>query len=403
MQDKSQTFIWSDGWWIEGSKGWFVDGMENTLFCVDMNTGECEKAVCIPDEGNGTYRLNPYCVKYGRDIYCIPLSGHSIWIYNLDIETFTELNIKKLPERQPRGSQYWVVDDMIYIVLGNWNRIIEVDTVQRIISNYYIICENDNVWCSTLADGKICALSFESGKIYQFDLLTKEVKTYVLPDTKKRLTEICYDGERFWLSGYENEVYVWNSEDDNFAIINFSEIFQVNYTDHKTEYTTDKRVSPVFNRIIAVGGYIWFIPIQARKIMYVDKQTAKVSVLDIYEEDIISDTIKKKQGIGNYLLEYVWNDRYIGLFSAQNGCILEIDTKKLIYHWKEYYFSEQCMQQRLQQYCKMHKGIYLEGNDLLCAQAYHMHMEHHIEVFGESRIDNVGMAIYTRLIKESMQ
>lgn len=396
MQNKSQTFIWSDGWWIEGTKAWFICGTSNTLFCVDMNIGKCEKVVCVPDEGEGTYRLNPYCVKCGRDIYCIPGSGQSIWIYNLDDKTFIELNIKKLPRRQQHGSQYWVLDDKLFIIVGNWNRVIEVNTDQGTISDYYIICENDSICCGVLAEDNIYALSSKSCKIYQFDILTKKVKTHLLPGIKKRLAGICFDGERFWLSGYENEVYVWDREKGNLTTINFSEIFKVDCIDRDMERTTDNQVSSVFNRIIAVGEYIWFIPIHERKIIYANKQTTELSMFEIYEEDRMSAAVSRAQCIGNYILEYVRDDRYIGLFSAKNRRILEIDTKKLIYQWKEYYFSEQC----LQQYCRIYKGIYFEGRDPLCLPAYQM--ENQAKAFEKSNIDNIGMAIHTRMIQENV-
>lgn len=397
MQNKSQTFIWSDGWWLEGNKAWFIDGMTNTLFCVDMNIGKCEKVVCIPDEGEGTYRLNSYCAKCGRDIYCIPGSGQSIWIYNLDDEIFTEVNLKNLPERYPPGGMYWVLDDKIFIVVDNWNRIIEVNTDRGLISDYYIICENDSVYCSVLADDSIFALSSKLGRIYQFDILTKKVTAHLLPGIKKRLARIGFDGERFWLSGYEKEVYVWDRENDNLTTINFSGIYKVDCTDQETERTVDNYGSSVFNRIIAVGEYIWFIPIQERKIMYANKQTTKLSVLKIYEEDQMNAAVSRVQYIGNYILEYVRDDRYIGLFSAKSRRVLEIDTKELIYQWKEYYFSEQY----LQQYCKKCKGIYYEGRDPLCVPAYHMESQE--EVFEESSIDNIGMAIHTRMVQEDVQ
>lgn len=49
MKDYSQTFIWSDGWCLESDKAWFVDGMSNTLFCVKLHSGKCEKVGCIPE------------------------------------------------------------------------------------------------------------------------------------------------------------------------------------------------------------------------------------------------------------------------------------------------------------------------------------------------------------------
>lgn len=396
MKSMSQTFIWSDGWWLEDDKGWFVDGMSNTLFCVDLNTGECEKVCSIPGSEEGTYRQNPYCFKCGSDIYCTPGSGGSIWIYNLDNGTLIELEMDR-PKQHELGSQFWIWGEMVFLVTANWNKIIEVSISQKAITNYYTICENDGIRGSVLVGDDIYAVSSKSGIIYQFDLMSKEVRAYLLPGIENRISTICFDGEKFWLSGYQDEVYIWNKEKDNLTTINFSNQLEESYSDNKVEQTVDNCSSPVFNRVVAVGEYIWFIPIRKGKIVYANKVTTELFMFEVFEEDGISVALKKAQGIGNYLLEYVRNDRYIGLFSANNSRVLEIDVKQLIYQWKEYYFSEQY----LQCYCKVCEGIYYEGKDPLCIQAYHMRNQAKEAAGGN--IDSIGMRIHGRLNRESMQ
>ena len=41
-KSKDNTFVWSNEWWLEDSKAWFICGMSNVLFCIDFNTGQCE-------------------------------------------------------------------------------------------------------------------------------------------------------------------------------------------------------------------------------------------------------------------------------------------------------------------------------------------------------------------------
>lgn len=387
MKGKNQSFIWSDGWWLEGDKAWFVDGMSNTIFCVDLNTGECDKINSIPNSEEGTCRQNPYCAKYGRDIYCIPGYGQSIWIYNLDDNTFTEVEVDRPKQDAPR-SQFWIWGDKLFIVMANWNKVIEVCPSQRRITNYYKICENDNVRRGILVGDQIYAVSSESGRIYQFDLQTKEVKVHTHSNMAEKLLTICFDGEKFWLSGYQKELYIWNKENDNLTGVSLPRDFKIG--------NTDNYQIPVFGKAVAVGEYIWFIPARAEKIVYVNKKTTVSSVFEICEEDKIWTAIQKFQDIANYIYQYVRDHRYIGLFSARNGCILEIDTKELTYQWKEYYFSRQY----LQQYCETCEGIYYEGQDPLCIQDYHMRsLTVSFEADNISTDSNsIGKKIYTRLI-----
>lgn len=385
MKNKSQTFIWSAGWWFEGDKAWFVDEVSNTLFCVDLKTGECEKVNCIPNSGEGTYCQNPYCAKCGRDIYCIPGYGGGIWIYNLDDNTFTEVDIDR-PEQHLPGSQFWIWGEILFIVMANWNKVIEVSISQKRITNYYIICENDCVRRSVLVGDKIYAVSSESGRIYQFDILTKEVKVYIHSDITKKLFAICFDGEKFWLGGYQRDMYIWDKEKDTLTTISFPDDLKIGNID---DYQL-----PMFGKAVAVGEYIWFIPIRAEKIIYVNSGTMVWFVFEICDEDKICISLQKFRGIPNYIYQYVRDDRYIGVFSARNGRIFEIDTKQLTYQWKEYYFSEQY----LKQYCETFEGIYYEGRDPLYIQDYHMRSL--TAGFESNNIDtdSIGKKIYTRLI-----
>lgn len=388
MEGKILKFTWSDGWWIEDNKGWFVDGRSNALFCVNLDTSECKKLDCIPDTGERTYRLNPYCIKCDRNIYCIPGFGRYIWIYNLDNSTFTKVDMNRSEKCLP-GSRFWVWRNAVFIVPVNWNKIIEINVEQGEITNYYTICEDDTVQRSVLIDDSIYAVSSEKGKIYQFDLKTKEKKTHLIIGIEEKLFAVCFDGKKFWLSGYKEKVYVWDKERDKLISISFPR----NYKNEKNTYKL-----PMFERIVAVGEYIWFIPIGAEKIMYMNRDTTELSIFEIFEKDRISVSLQKCQEIANYIFQYVRDGRYIGLFSAKNSRILEIDTEQLSYQWKEYYFSEQFLQQCV----TSGEGIYYEGKDPLYIQIYHVQngtmwlRQRHVD------IDSVGMQIHTKLIKERL-
>ena len=394
MIGKDQSFTWSEGWWLEGDKAWFVNGMCNILFGVDLNTGECDQVACIPNPEKETESQNPYCTKCGSDIYCIPGIGGSIWIYNLDNKVFTELKVDRPGQHAP-GSQFWIWNGSIFIVAANWNKVIEISIDQRKITNYYTICEGDSVRRSVLVCDKIYAVSSESGTIYQFDLSTKKVEMYLHPEMAKKAFAIGFDGEKFWLCGYYQEAYVWDKKNDNLIIVEFSNDFEVHDRNEKINCTVKGPTAPMFGQVAAMGKYIWFIPTMAEKIVYINKETAAICVFDLYEEDKMNISPRKCQGIGNYIIQYIKDNRYIGLFSARNSRILEIDPEQLIYRWKEYYFSERY----LQQYCETCKGIYYEGEDLLCTYAYHMNkLTAHYKT---NSVDTVGMKIYTKMTGEN--
>lgn len=399
MANKVQMFLWSDGWWIEEDEAWFVDGMSNTLFDVDLNTGECDTVKRIPELAECTFRLNPICIKCDRDIFCIPGIGKRIWVYNLDDDVFTEVEIDKSEQHQ-LGSRVWNLGDAIFIVGANWNKIIEVSICEKAIKNYYMICANDCIGESIFVNGKIYSVSSRYSRVYQFDVLTKKVDTYSLPNIEKRIFTMCFDGEKFWLSGYHNEIYIWDKEENKLTTIDsfpddFNNCGLADNINQASEYAMNSYASPVFKYSIAVGGHIWFIPVESDKIIYINKKTAALSVFELCKEDIAKSNV---WGIANYLLEYVRNDRYIGLFSAKNSRILEIDTEQLSYQWKEYYFSDKCVQQ----YYKDCKGIHYEDGVVLYSQAYRFGLQATGYKANSMEIANVGTKIHEKLIGEDI-
>lgn len=395
MKNRDRSFVWSNGWWLEKDGAWFIDGARNILFTVNMETGECEYVDDIPEPGD-KFRLTPSCLKCGSNIFCFPGCGSSIWIYNLDKKNFAKMEVEK-PKHHQWGVQFWIFGDKILIAAAGWNKIIEVSIRRKSVTNYYAICEKDNIKGSVLADGNIYAISSAYSRIYQFDILTKKVIIYPFQNAKKRFATICFDGEKFWMSGYRKELYIWEKGKNSLVTVNdFPPKFEIN----NMGQTEDSCETPVFNRSIFVGGYIWFIPTRANKILYADKD-AVLSVFDIiYEANESEDNQLwgEKLGIGNYLLEYVKDDRYIGLFSARNSQILEIDTKHLEYQWKEYYFSDQY----LQQYCAPCNGIYYENDDFLHSQAYYRGIQ--VAGYQENNISiSVGMRIHTKVLWEDVK
>lgn len=407
MKKRDSVFIWSDGWWIEDDKAWFVDGIKNILFSVDLNAGECIEAVHIPDPSDATFRLTPICIKHGRDVFCVPGYGRSVWVYNLDKKDFIKIDIDK-PDQFQLGSHVWVKGDELFIVSVNWDRIIEVSISQKMIKNYHRICENDSVKRSVLAGNSIYMISSGFTRIYQFDLSTKKTVIHTLPLDGRKLFTICFDGEKFWLSGYCDELYIWDKKERKCIAINgFSAgIENCGYTGTPADNENNIQRCyefPAFCRSVAVGEYVWFIPNQADKIIYVDKKTNVVSSFEIYEEDSIKESFLSRETFGTglkYVLEYVRDDRYIGLFSTKNGRIFEIDTKELKYQWKDYYFSNKCLQQCFEIY----KGIYYEGYDAALAnQVYCMALQMADYKVRNTDIKNVGAQIYRALKEENIQ
>jgi hypothetical protein len=100
---------------------------------------------------------------------------------------------------------------------------------------------------------------------------------------------------------------------------------------------------PMLSDILVMEQYIWLIPYQMNKILYVDKDSYEMNVFEMKDEVETKESLFGR-GIGKkYTVEYVINNRYIGLFSQKNNYMIEIDTLEMKYVIKKYSFSQQCL------------------------------------------------------------
>lgn len=400
MKNKDKTFIWSDGWWIEGNDAWFVGGMSNILFCLNLNTNECKTAVHIPDTKPNVFRLNPNCVKYDSYIICFPGLGECIWIYNLENQKFSYININN-PDKVQLLFEIQKYGDKIFAVSEGWNKVIEVDVKQKEIE-YYVVSERDCFAKSIFVNNVVYSLSAVENKVYQFNLDTKKVEEIIIPKADEELYTICFDGEKFWLSGYKKKIYVWNKETDTLTIIDkFPDDFGIyNFTGdadivldcEKEEYGVP--LCPTFLYSIMVGEYVWFIPYTTNKIIYINKKNYKLYSFEIEDENETRDTLLANLLHHKYLLEYVKDNRFIGLYSLKNNRILEIDAKELNYKWKDYTFSDKS----LTQCCEINNNKLCREGDSLERLVYCKKIKRIHDDASNVIMKNSGKIIYDKIM-----
>ena len=94
--------------------------------------------------------------------------------------------------------------------------------------------------------------------------------------------------------------------------------------------------TPLFLYSVMAYEYIWFIPFQTNEIIYVSKNTYEISIFPLEMEEQTEENIKEQLLGHKYLLEYVRENRYIGLFSLKNKWVFEIDAKNLTYKRMNY-------------------------------------------------------------------
>lgn len=332
----------SDNWWIEKDKAYFCGAGISVLFCVDMNNLQCEAVACLPKCELVDFRVHSYSIKYKDSIICLPGKGKYIWFYDIKKNTWEKLEIEHEERLITSIVSYRQNDGRIWLIEYNSGKIFQVNLEERTVEKEYHILQNDKrIYCGEyiILQNKIYMTGVN--KVFCIDIDNEDITTYNIIGLKSGLHTICHDGFNFWLSGYCKEIYIWNPEQGIVKVITkFPEQFGF-YHFHKRPYIDrDSFFSDdnFFEYSILLGEHIWYIPIKSNGIIYVDKGTYEVHYLEIEEERETKESLEREYAC-KFLLEYIREDRYIGIYSIMNHFVFEIDTVELRVKYREYKLS----------------------------------------------------------------
>ncbi|MCI8982145.1 MAG: hypothetical protein HFG78_07025 [Hungatella sp.] len=348
---KNYHYIWSDGWHLEDNKAWFMAGSMNLLFYLDRNTNETSLISKIPLDRMCAFRQYPKCVKLKDKLICLPDNGIDIWIYHLFDNSWSKICLDNPKGVRITCSKAWVIQEKLYILSLGLKKIIEIDIInEKIECNHDLrIDENIQITDSVLVDNCIYIIGFYPVKIYKFNTSDSKIEVFNLSTINDKIHTICYDGEKFWLSGRRKKIYLWDKAEkiiilnklpDSFGILNFDGRYK-----HLLNYKENHEDMPLFFSSIFVGNYIWLIPFQTNEILFINKDTYEINILKMEEENQSEESLKTQLLNHKYLFEYIREDRYIGLFSLKNKWVIEIDAQTQNYTILDYKLGVECKNQ----------------------------------------------------------
>lgn len=328
--------LWTDKIDIEGTKGWYGCGEINGVFEIDFDTNRYKYLTSFDDCGENTIRTYSICKKYKNKLFCFPVYGDKIWIYHIEEKIFS-----KIDDPSFFDSDYllmyepFVYNHYLYVLSRKKCAVVEIDPEQECIHSVISIPkEIGAVGSNCIQDGnKLYCSSIDKGVLCQIDLDTKQIELYEIPYMEKGINTISMESaDKFWLSGRDKQICIWDKQSQKSIVLtDFPEEFGIyRDIDGKLEIDYEKKVSEDFLFIgtVNIENYMWFIPYRSNKILYVDKDTHKISVLEIPDEQECVDGWKRYLK-HKYLINYIRENRYIGLYSTKNGYLFEIDAKEL--------------------------------------------------------------------------
>ncbi len=346
MENQIDSFLWSGHeWGIKDNMAYFVDAEKDILCELDLNTSECNGLALIPNEHTIKFMLNTRCLKINNEIFCMPCFGDRIWIYNCEDSSFHTIILKKTEKYSLYMENSWQMNDKIVSVSRGLCQVIIIDIKSERVDYFPIKVLDDDILISNCVrvNTNIYCTSFNSNRIYKFNIESKETYVYSVGSTFERFSCICFDGENFWISGCSKKVYIWD-ENSVINIIKLPECirnynFTTGFEDIVDSHDKECQVQ-IFCHLEHIEGYIWAIPYQSNHIIYIDKNTLEVKVLHIENEMETKDSLLKfTRRPFKYFWQYIKNNRYIGIFSLKNNYVVEIDTFNKEAKAKNYTFN----------------------------------------------------------------
>lgn len=332
------TFCWSDQWWIEGTQAWFVTAEKNILMQYDMEkeTGKVLGKVPCADG----FRWNPQCMKYNNEIVCFPDRGKHVWIYSLKTYEWEQIKIRQ-GENKRKTCQYIFRDGSnIYFASRELGQLYILDMGTKQIAEYDINIlhkNNTDIEFKGLSNGIVIGqyifwAFIETSYFLMMDRYNDECTLRKL-ELDIQIMRIQADKDDIWIVGLDKSVYVWQPKTN--VLERFSN-FPTTFGGYMREddnwaisFKNEKFLKPLFCVPVINEGFVWLIPWYGNEILYIDKETLKVNSFFIEDEEADGSSLKI---LGcRYLINYVREERYIGIFSSKTGQQIEIDTREKKY------------------------------------------------------------------------
>lgn len=329
--------LWSDRIDIEGNHGWFGCGEINALFEVDFESNKYRYLNTFSDYDIESDRRYSICKKYRNKLFCFPIYGERIWVYDILKNSFSQICIRKSEGVDKLlFCEVFLYNCRLFAVSRGMREILEIDPEKERICNIIKIPEmiralsgnvvqsNNLIYCTSYNDNILC----------QIDMDSKEIELYEIPNLKKGICTISQaEGDEFWFSGYDKEIYVWDRKTNQTTILSsFPNEFGIYKTDENNKIILDcngkLNADPFFVKSINMDKHLWFIPFRTNKVLYVDKKTYEINIFEIPNEQESIEGWRRYLS-HKYLVEYIRENRFIGLYSAKNEILLEIDTQEL--------------------------------------------------------------------------
>lgn len=224
----------NDAVW-DGDRIWFCARNFNSLFCIDVKTGEIEHVGVFPDEPYSVEVLYMEMELVDNKLYCFPSKAKSIAVYDIIKKEFYKIaldeNILFLNKETWRFCGVKRYKKFLF-VLPIYSKCIirlnlETDEVEYLNEWLEEYKENDFdetesfFWKnSVLIDNKIYAPFVNVNGVLELNCDTLKSVIHKIDGIEGGFTDACYLNGGLWMTSYKTtDLVCWSQDDDTIKII----------------------------------------------------------------------------------------------------------------------------------------------------------------------------------------
>lgn len=352
MKECEIEYFWCDNMYFDGDCAWFIGSNINALFCLSYLTGQIEFVATMPDSNIKKFREYRVLYKSRKYVFCFPDNGGRLLLYDISSKRWIEKEINNPDHARIGIEKAYEVEGIVYAVASGISMIIEVTVHSdcKISMNYFPmgITSND-MFDSVYADGIIYYVHDKENVIYAFNIKSKEIKKLPVPNVDNKengFATICYGRNRFWLSGTEKKIYIWNENNNTTDIIDdFPEEFGVYKLDRDNKLLLDTKKEEfecnIFYKSIDQETAVWFIPYRSNFIVYIDKADYSINVFDVPNEQEDDNSWNRWMDQKFVIMYSREENNLVGLYSFKNKSVFEVDLATKNIRSLSYVMNEQ--------------------------------------------------------------
>ena len=388
----------------ENSDGWFVGEMYDALFHVDFKRNEYQLLKILPCNDVFFNRLYLGCDKIERFLYIYPrrLAGN-ILVVSLEGNIIKEITLENPNNKDVEIVDTCIYSGKIYMMSLGLKKILVLDVKGNKIVNSYNIFHDVEIKSyhgqMLYCDNSIYISIQDSNRIYKLDLKKGKMKQYELDDVMNGVYSFGDAGRELWFTSKEKVIFLWDKI--NYRLRKIEELpekFGRYRFNSKRQLVLDLSKEKDEEGICFNGVYknniLWLIPEHYNMILCINMVTLEIEEILIPREDENEYSWTKRLVKAKFCVEYIRQDRYIGVYSYKNNHIFEVDMLSKQIDIREFSISNVDAELlMLQRYRK--KGFLLETENIKLKDYI---IKLRMQSKKNKKKDNVGYYIYSSVI-----